>query len=98
MGAEQAPRPAEMTGRQWRDDAKCIGQPPDPWFPDFSNFSPVHNDRVAGELCHGCLVLDDCLDYALIYDVRDGIWGGITPQGRARLTHTLSSHKQRTNL
>lgn len=41
-----------------------------------------HQRAPALALCGTCSVADDCLDYALTHDMRDGVWGGLTPPER----------------
>ena len=38
--------------------------------------------EIAKAVCSECVVRDDCLDYALAIDERNGIWGGMTPEER----------------
>ena len=38
--------------------------------------------EVARELCAGCHVLEICLEYAILNDEKDFIYGGMTPQQR----------------
>lgn len=39
----------------------------------------------ARRLCGGCPVRQGCLDHAINSGVRDGIWGGLTPDERDQL-------------
>jgi WhiB family redox-sensing transcriptional regulator len=36
-------------------------------------------------MCQRCDVRQDCLDFALTHDERDGIWGGLTSKERKKL-------------
>ena len=40
--------------------------------------------RSAADACLDCLVLEQCLDYALTADEDTGIWGGLTPAERSK--------------
>ena len=66
----------------WMRDALCT-EPhysPDAWF-------PVRGQRTsaAKAVCQQCAVRDACLAYAIREDIRDGVWGGATPQERKQL-------------
>lgn len=61
--------------------AACVGADPDVFFP------PGHSERLEREavaICQPCPLRDECLDYALAWDVR-GIWGGTTYRQREQI-------------
>ncbi len=65
--------------RSWRAKANCMGVDPDLFFPERGT-----STRYAKEVCRGCVVRDDCLDYALANNEKFGIWGGVAvSDGRA---------------
>ena len=64
------------------DDAACVETHPDIFFPEKGQVAYV---RAAREICGGCPVRELCLGYALVNDVRFGVWGGLTPVERWRL-------------
>jgi WhiB family redox-sensing transcriptional regulator len=41
--------------------------------------------RDAQQVCARCEVRGECLEFALEHEEAHGIWGGLTPRGRARL-------------
>ena len=41
--------------------------------------------REAKEVCRGCVVREDCLEYALANGEKFGIWGGMSERERRRL-------------
>ncbi len=64
----------------WRRWSACGGLDPAIFFPP--------SDDEAGEakaVCEGCLVRDDCLEYALANREHEGIWGGATERERRRI-------------
>lgn len=62
----------------WRDKARCVGLDPNIFFADDGDVSR------AKEVCHGCEVQAECLDYALKNNVDFGVWGGSSgPERRA---------------
>jgi WhiB family redox-sensing transcriptional regulator len=67
---------------------------------DIDVFYPLDNDRgffaqqrvqQAKQICRSCPVIGVCLAVALADDEKYGIWGGTTPDERARLMVTLDS-------
>lgn len=70
-----------MKSLAWQDDAACSRIGGNAWFPKAGD-----NGHAAARACRGCPVRTECLDYALANDEREGIWGGLTPNGRRALT------------
>lgn len=73
----------------WIDDAACAGEDQSLFFPDRDTVVRARGRYPAKAICAGCPVRDACLDYCLTYEFpsyRHGIWGGLTPRERGRLT------------
>ncbi|MDA8313969.1 MAG: WhiB family transcriptional regulator [Actinomycetota bacterium] len=68
----------------WIEQANCRGVDPELFFP--ARGEPT---RDAKALCKGCVVREECLDYALAHGERWGIWGGTTERDRRRLRRSL---------
>jgi len=66
--------------RSWQDEANCLGVDPDLFFPERGA-----STREAKEVCRGCVVRIDCLEYALDNGEKFGIWGGLSERERRRL-------------
>jgi WhiB family redox-sensing transcriptional regulator len=66
--------------RSWHDQANCLGVDPDLFFPERGA-----STREAKEVCRGCVVREDCLEYALTNGEKFGIWGGMSERERRRL-------------
>ncbi|MGI9603512.1 MAG: WhiB family transcriptional regulator [Acidimicrobiales bacterium] len=64
----------------WQDYANCLGVDPDLFFPERGA-----STREAKEVCRGCEVQDDCLEYALRNGEKFGIWGGMSERERRRI-------------
>lgn len=63
----------------WMGEAACIGH-------DLQTFFPSGGDsNEAREVCMGCPVAAECLEYALAHHDDNGIWGGTTERVRRRL-------------
>lgn len=70
---------------RWREEAACRGVDPNVFFPDRGDTFGV---RAAKAICAGCPVRTDCLDYAITYAERTGIWGGKSERERRELRRT----------
>ena len=66
--------------RSWQLRANCLGVDPDLFFPERGA-----STREAKEVCRGCVVRDDCLEYALANGEKFGIWGGMSERERRRI-------------
>jgi len=66
--------------KSWQDMANCLGVDPDLFFPERGA-----STREAKEVCRGCVVQSDCLEYALANGEKFGIWGGMSERERRRI-------------
>src|SRR5262252_3392342 len=66
--------------RSWQRQANCMGVDPDLFFPERGA-----STREAKEVCRGCVVREDCLEFALVNGEKFGIWGGMSERERRRL-------------
>lgn len=64
----------------WQDLANCLGVDPDLFFPERGA-----STREAKEVCRGCVVRAECLEYALVHGEKFGIWGGMSERERRRI-------------
>ena len=64
----------------WQDEANCLGVDPDLFFPERGA-----STREAKEVCKGCVVREDCLEFALANGEKFGIWGGMSERERRRI-------------
>ena len=67
---------------RWMRKAACRDQGFDAWFPT-DEFSEEAD--AARQVCSGCGVRPECLDYALAAGIRHGLWGGLSARERAAL-------------
>jgi WhiB family redox-sensing transcriptional regulator len=63
--------------KTWQDYANCLGVDPDLFFPERG--VPT---REAKAVCSGCVVREECLEYALANGEKHGIWGGTSERER----------------
>lgn len=72
---------------EWQDRALCkmLGMSPDLFFESSRGqpFKQVIHDLK--RVCDRCHVRDECLDYAIDHNIRDGLWGGTTRSERIKL-------------
>ncbi len=71
--------------RTWQRQANCMGVDPDLFFPERGA-----STREAKEVCRGCVVREDCLEYALTNSEKFGIWGGLSERERRRIRRARS--------
>jgi WhiB family redox-sensing transcriptional regulator len=82
----------EEAERSWQRYANCLGVDPDLFFPERGA-----STREAKEVCRGCVVRDDCLEYALRNGEKFGIWGGMSERERRRIRRQRSVARQALN-
>ena len=79
----------ESLDRSWQEYANCLGVDPDLFFPERGA-----STREAKEGCRGCVVRDDCLEYALHNSEKFGIWGGMSERERRRIRRQRALERQ----
>ena len=67
-------------GGDWQDLGNCLGVDPELFFPGRGA-----STKEAKEVCAGCIVKVDCLEYALSNGEKFGIWGGASERERRRI-------------
>ena len=73
----------------WKDSSNCLGVDPDLFFPERGA-----STREAKEVCRGCIVREDCLEYALLNGEKFGIWGGLSERERRRIRRQRALERQ----
>ncbi|MFB4265370.1 WhiB family transcriptional regulator [Nonomuraea sp. GTA35] len=70
----------------WTDRAACRDEDPRLFFPADGEREGQRKWREvkAKRVCAPCPVQGDCLEYALARNEREGVWGGLNPDQRAR--------------
>jgi WhiB family redox-sensing transcriptional regulator len=69
----------------WRAAGACRTADPDLFFPVAVGAAASAQVSRALLICGGCLVKDQCLDFAMRTREPAGIWGGTTPEERIRV-------------
>lgn len=75
----------------WQKDSACAEHPEMNFFPSESNIREVNKVK---KVCRGCLVKDECLEYAYKNHVVDGIWGGFTYKERKKVGPFINLKKE----
>ena len=70
----------EDSVRSWQSRANCMGVDPELFFPERGA-----STREAKEVCRGCVVRTECLEYALANGEKFGIWGGLSERERRKV-------------
>jgi WhiB family redox-sensing transcriptional regulator len=74
----------------WQDGAACTGLDPAIFFP-----TQGEDTRPAKDVCKICDVQADCLEYALKYNEKFGIWGGASERERRRILRRRAQQNRR---
>lgn len=74
------PPPPDHRQQMWMLTALCRDAPPGAFFPS----DGVGVDK-ARKVCEKCPVRSECLEYALVYRIDHGVWGGASERERRRI-------------
>lgn len=61
----------------WQDHAACLGRDPAMFFPTERGEGGADLLRQAQEMCAGCVVRCQCLEFAVANRETSGVWGGL---------------------
>ena len=69
------------TPLEWQESSLCRGVDTNIFFP--------HDEKdpciaLAKEACGRCPAVDQCLNFALVHNLNDGIYGGLTEKERSK--------------
>lgn len=89
VGLEHIPRTRadrleELTDTRWQELAVCRGTNPNVFFTNDTD-----TEKMAKKLCAICEVRTECLEYALLTNQDDGVWGGRNTIERRRMRRQL---------
>ena len=88
-------RPSTTDDHSWRSDAACRNTNPDLFFPVGSTGEAVEETQAAIALCRRCPVREQCLEFAMVTNQRDGIWGGMSEEDRRRMRSAWVAARRR---
>ncbi|MFN2486693.1 MAG: WhiB family transcriptional regulator [Acidimicrobiia bacterium] len=86
---------ATITTTEWRELAACRDSEPSLFFPIGSTGPAIDQIAAAKEICLGCGVAEDCLQYALESNQESGVWGGYAEDERRRLRKRWLAERRR---
>jgi WhiB family transcriptional regulator, redox-sensing transcriptional regulator len=66
----------------WRDRGACRGLEPEIFYPDPEDDTEAD---IAKQVCGRCSVKVTCLEFALQFREKEGVWGGATERERRRI-------------
>jgi WhiB family redox-sensing transcriptional regulator len=69
----------------WIEHSRCIGEDPELFFPVGSTGSALAQTARAIEICEGCPVRAECLEWALETCQDAGVWGGLGEEERRQI-------------
>jgi WhiB family transcriptional regulator, redox-sensing transcriptional regulator len=80
---------------EWRAAGACLTADPDLFFPISTGGVGVKQVARAQQICAGCQVRQECLDFAMRSGEMHGIWGGTTPEERIRQRREQAARRRR---
>ncbi|MEV7379751.1 WhiB family transcriptional regulator [Streptomyces lydicus] len=80
----------------WRNEAACLYEDPELFFPVGTNGPAVMQAEKAKEVCHRCPVMGQCLQWALEHGQDAGIWGGMDEEERRAMRRRAARKRART--
>ena len=69
----------------WRARAACLDEDPELFFPIGQTGPAIRQVALAKQVCRGCGVREQCLEWALEAGQEHGVWGGLSEDERKRL-------------
>lgn len=69
-----------LSDTAWMSQANCVGLGRLMFTDDHSNATAAKN------VCRGCVVRDDCLDYAITHSLWHDVWGGCSVRERKAIS------------
>jgi WhiB family redox-sensing transcriptional regulator len=78
----------------WRAASACLSADPELFFPIAHGAVADRQVSRALQVCAGCPVRQQCLDFAMQTAEMTGIWGGTTPEERIRARRKAARHRK----
>lgn len=69
----------------WRKMAACLNEDPELFFPDGTTGAAFEQTQRAKAVCRNCVVIKQCLQWALDHNQEAGIWGGLSEEERRNI-------------
>ncbi|WP_280759988.1 WhiB family transcriptional regulator [Prescottella agglutinans] len=105
MNTHSSPALTRIPDFSWQASARCRATATNMFFPRQTRSwgERIRLERAAKNVCAGCAVLLECRSYALEFEERFGVWGGLTEaERRSRLSTgrpsvTTRAHREPTS-
>lgn len=96
LGRYEFPHPPEKgVPIEFMQFGNCMGMDPDLFFPERGDTKKL---LAAKAVCQGCIVSEDCLNYALTPPLEKwGIWGGTSERERRAIRNRIE-YQQRVRI
>jgi len=79
-----------MSDEEWRENALCKGKETNFFYPEVNVKGGKKQVQDVKAICRLCQVSSECLTYAINNREEFGIWGGLTPKERFKVTKQYS--------
>lgn len=79
---EQEPGDDVPAGTDWRSYSACLDEDPELFFPIGNSGPAALQIEEAKAICHRCLVVDTCREWALSTGEDHGVWGALSEDER----------------
>jgi WhiB family transcriptional regulator, redox-sensing transcriptional regulator len=83
---------------EWRAAGACLSVDPELFFPIAEGSAADRQTGTALQVCAGCTVRQQCLEFAMASGEAHGIWGGTTPDERVRARRRSLRRRARQSL
>jgi WhiB family redox-sensing transcriptional regulator len=80
---------------RWRVRAACSEVDPDLFFPVGVTGPAVDHIDAAKAVCRGCIVREECLEFAISTNQEYGVWGGTSEEERRVLRRAWRARQRR---
>jgi WhiB family redox-sensing transcriptional regulator len=84
-----------VENENWRQDAACVEEDPDLFFPVGSTGPALLQVTEAKSVCGRCPVREQCLEWAVELGQDFGVWGGLDENERRALKRRTARRQSR---
>lgn len=90
---------AMETSWVWQTQGACRDMDSNMFYYEDQERGPAKEKRIADAkaICAGCVVKEECLEFALTINERYGIWGGLTEEERQSVKRRRQRQQSKQN-
>ena len=85
----------EGAAMDWRHRSACRDEDPELFFPVGNTGPALQQIEEAKKVCNRCLVINECLKWALESGQEAGVWGGLSEDERRALKRRAARNRAR---